>query len=156
MIILFLSCLFFVIYVNSPEKHLINSYNLERRITMINSQIGYIICESVAEPMETSLTPKTINGKVVAEGILQTADERNRNGRYYSKEELFPQLTAPRTLELLEAGYLRAETGHPLSKDLQRQSTSAPLLVCSIEPNALRDHAGLQPSKRSKLKAFPY
>lgn len=81
--------------------------------------------------METSLTPKTINGKVVAEGILQTADERNRNGRYYSKEELFPQLTAPRTLELLEAGYLRAETGHPLSKDLQRQSTIDDTLTCA-------------------------
>lgn len=98
---------------------------------MINSQIGYIICESIAEPMETSLTPKTINGKVVAEGILQTADEKNRNGRYYSKEELFPQLTAPRTLELLEAGYLRAETGHPLSKDLQRQSTIDDTLTCA-------------------------
>ena len=98
---------------------------------MINSQIGYIICESIAEPMETSLTPKMINGKVVAEGILQTADERNRNGRYYSKEELFPQLTAPRTLELLEAGYLRAETGHPLSKDLQRQSTIDDTLTCA-------------------------
>lgn len=98
---------------------------------MIISQIGYIICESIAEPMETSLTPKTINGKVVAEGILQTADERNRNGRYYSKEELFPQLTAPRTLELLEAGYLRAETGHPLSKDLQRQSTIDDTLTCA-------------------------
>lgn len=98
---------------------------------MIISQIGYIICESIAEPMETSLTPKMINGKVVAEGILQTADERNRNGRYYSKEELFPQLTAPRTLELLEAGYLRAETGHPLSKDLQRQSTIDDTLTCA-------------------------
>lgn len=98
---------------------------------MINSQIGYIICESIAEPMETSLTPKMINGKVVAEGILQTADERNRNGRYYSKEELFPQLTAPRTLELLEAGYLRAETGHPLSKDLQRQSTIDDTVTCA-------------------------
>lgn len=98
---------------------------------MINSQIGYIICESIAEPMETSLTPKTINGKVVAEGILQTADEKNRNGRYYSKGELFPQLTAPRTLELLEAGYLRAETGHPLSKDLQRQSTIDDTLTCA-------------------------
>lgn len=98
---------------------------------MIISQIGYIICESIAEPMKTSLTPKMINGKVVAEGILQTADERNRNGRYYSKEELFPQLTAPRTLELLEAGYLRAETGHPLSKDLQRQSTIDDTLTCA-------------------------
>ena len=73
---------------------------------MINSNIGYIICESYTEPQQITINPKTINNKVVAEGILQTADEKNRNGRYYSKEELFPQLTCPRTLELLKTGYL--------------------------------------------------
>lgn len=98
---------------------------------MINSQIGYIICESDFSGSETKLTPKRINGKVVAEAILQTADEKNRNGRYYAEEELFPQLTAPRTLELLNAGYLRAECGHPLSKDLQRQSTIDDTRTCA-------------------------
>ena len=98
---------------------------------MINSQIGYIICESDFSGSETKLTPKRINGKVVAEAILQTADEKNRNGRYYAEEELFPQLTAPRTVELLNAGYLRAECGHPLSKDLQRQSTIDDTRTCA-------------------------
>ena len=42
---------------------------------------------------------------VVAEGIL-TANEKNRNGRSYSSSVLFSPLTAPRTLELLEKGYL--------------------------------------------------
>ena len=42
---------------------------------------------------------------VVAKCTLQTANEKNRNGRSYSSE-VFPQLTAHRTLELLEAGYL--------------------------------------------------
>ena len=69
---------------------------------MINSNIGYIICESTSEPLGTVVTPKELNGKVIAECILQTADERNRNGRYYAEEELFPQITAPRTVELLE------------------------------------------------------
>lgn len=97
---------------------------------MISSNIGYIICESYTEPVDISHV-KTLNEKVVAEGILQTADEKNRNGRYYAEEELFPQLTAPRTVELLSTGNLMAEAGHPMSKDLQRQSTIDPTMVCA-------------------------
>lgn len=98
---------------------------------MINSSIGYIICESDIIPRHVNIQPKTINGKLIGEGILQTADEKNRNGRFYAKEELFPQLTAPRTLELLNAGYLRAEMGHPLSKDLARQSMIDDTKTCA-------------------------
>lgn len=98
---------------------------------MINSNIGYIICESDITTQVTNVTPKRINGKLVAEGILQTANEKNRNGRFYSDTELFPQLTCPRTLELLKAGYLRAEMGHPLSKDLQRQATIDDTKTCA-------------------------
>lgn len=97
---------------------------------MINSEIAYIICESVGEPSAT-IQPKTINGKVVAECILQTADEKNRNGRFYAHEELFPQITSPRILELLQSGTLKAECGHPLSKDLQRQSTIDDTKTCA-------------------------
>lgn len=96
-----------------------------------NTQIGYIICESDVTASSTTVTNKSINGKAVADCILQTADEKNRNGRYYSEEELFPQLTAPRTVELLNAGYLRAECGHPIDKDLQRQSTIDDTKTCA-------------------------
>ena len=92
--------------------------------------IAYIICESDIVPSLERVV-KASNGKAVGEGILQTADERNRNGRYYAEEELFPQLRAPRTIELLEAGYLRAEMGHPLSKDLQRQSVIDDTKTCA-------------------------
>lgn len=98
---------------------------------MTNNKIGYIICEADAEPSEVKLSTKTINGKVVGEAVLQTADEKNRNGRYYAEEELFPQINAPRTQELLKAGYLRAECGHPMEKDLQRQSTINDTLTCA-------------------------
>lgn len=98
---------------------------------MIKRDIVCIINESYLGTSETKITPKTINGKVVAECILQTADEKNRNGRYYAEEELFPQLTARRTVELLESGTLRAECGHPLSKDLQRQSTIDDTKTCA-------------------------
>lgn len=108
---------------------------------MINSNIGYIICESdytaqrsnvVADNNTLDLgNQKVLPGKSIAEVILQEADEKNRNGRFYAKEELFPQLTAPRTLELLRSGTLRAECGHPLSKDLQRQSTIDDTKTCA-------------------------
>ena len=91
---------------------------------MINNQIGYIICEGddLSRPESTQLTPKTINGKVVAKGILQTADEKNRNGRFYETGVLFPALKDSRILELMNAKELRAEAGHPMDTSLQRQS----------------------------------
>lgn len=98
---------------------------------MINPNIGQIILESDFSNIESKITGKRINGKLVCESVLQTADEKNRNGRYYAKEELFPQLTAPRTLELLRTGYLRAELGHPLSKELARQSIINDQLTCA-------------------------
>ena len=96
--------------------------------------IGYIICETATTYVDKiNIIEETTgsNRRIIAEGVLQTADEKNRNGRWYSAEELFPQLTAPRTLELLNAGYLRAECGHPLSKDLARQQTIDAKLCCA-------------------------
>ena len=97
---------------------------------MNNNIAAYIICESDINP-SLEKVEKGIDGKAIGEGILQTADERNRNGRYYAEEELFPQLVAPRTKELLAAGYLRAEMGHPLSKDLARQSVIDDKITCA-------------------------
>ena len=98
---------------------------------MILNSIGYIICESNITGFTDTNIIKEENGKVIAEGILQTANEKNRNGRFYASEELFPQLTAPRTLELLESGYLRAELGHPLSNELVRQQTIDDSRTCA-------------------------
>ena len=98
---------------------------------MKQTNIGYIICESAIPGFSETNVVEEKNGKLIAEGILQTANEKNRNGRFYSSEELFPQLTAPRTLELLEAGYLRAELGHPLSNELARQQTIDDSRTCA-------------------------
>jgi hypothetical protein len=91
---------------------------------MINNQIGYIICEGndMSRPESTQMTPKTINGKSVAKAILQTADEKNRNGRFYETGVLFPALKDSRILELMNAKELRAEAGHPMDTSLQRQA----------------------------------
>lgn len=98
---------------------------------MILDKIGCVICETgiTAEPVANIVNER--NGRVIAEGVLQTADETNRNRRIYPKEELFPQLVAPRTVELLNAGYLRAELGHPLDKELTRQQTIDDKLTCA-------------------------
>ena len=70
---------------------------------MIPKDIGYIICESAIPGFSETNIVNEQNGRLIGEGILQTANEKNRNGRFYDSSELFPQLTAPRTLELLEA-----------------------------------------------------
>lgn len=97
--------------------------------TTFLDNIGYVI-------IETSLMPEIGDGefkivkcgddRVVGEGILQEANMKNRNGRFYDSRDLFPQLTCPRTLELLSTGNMKAENGHPLSKDLVRQQTIDP------------------------------
>lgn len=99
---------------------------------MIYNSIGYIINESAIAGFDHTNIIAEKNGKAIAEGVLQVAEETNRNGRIYPKSELFPQLQAPRTLELLEAGYLRAELGHPLSKDLARQQTIDDSRTCAM------------------------
>ena len=92
----------------------------------------YIINESAIMGFEnTNIISETKDGRLIGEGVLQTADVKNRNQRIYPKEELFPQLKAPRTLELLEAGYLRAELGHPLSNELVRQQTIDDSRTCA-------------------------
>ena len=99
---------------------------------MIYNSIGYIINESAIAGFDHTNIIAEKNGKAIAEGVLQVAEETNRNGRIYPKSELFPQLQAPRTLELLEAGYLRAELGHPLSKDLARQQSIDDTRTCAM------------------------
>ena len=97
---------------------------------MISENIGYIINEGFDGVRETKILTESsykFNGKAIGEGVLQTVEEKNRNGRWYSYDELVPQLSCPRTVELLNAGYMRAELGHPMSSgnsaDLSRQAT---------------------------------
>lgn len=97
---------------------------------MDSNNIGYVIIET-ATTTEDVAPAKIIEenkhtGRVLAEGVLQEANMKNRNGRWYDSGELFPELVAPRQLELLRTGNMRGENGHPLSKDLVRQQTIDP------------------------------
>lgn len=101
-----------------------------------NENIGYVVIETATtisdiQPAKIIKEDKKSN-RVIAQGTLQEANEKNRNGRFYDSRDLFPQLTAPRTLELLNTGNLRAENGHPLSKELVRQQTIDPEKTVAI------------------------
>ena len=101
-----------------------------------NENIGYVVIETATtisdiQPAKIIKEDKNCN-RVIAQGTLQEANEKNRNGRFYDSRDLFPQLTSPRTVELLRTGNLRAENGHPLSKELVRQQTIDPEKTVAI------------------------
>ena len=81
---------------------------------------------------KTAREVKEFNGHVVIETILQAANRTNRNRRRYPGNELFPQLTCPRTNELIASKNMKSENGHPMSKDLARQSTIDPNNTVSV------------------------
>ena len=116
---------------------------------MIDPNIGYVIIETAttSRDFKPTIVRSMDKKRVVAEVILQEANEKNRNGRFYDSNELFPQITAPRTQELIQHGELRAENGHPLSKDIQRQSTIDPNNTVAIflklwtDGNFIKAHA---------------
>ena len=99
--------------------------------------IGQIIIETdlgdaILSNGKTGRVIKEFNGHVVIETILQAANRKNRNGRLYSDGELFPELTCPRTQELLRSGNMKSENGHPMIKDLTRQQTIDPNNTVSV------------------------
>lgn len=90
--------------------------------------IPYIIHEAPITATENRIIGEN-NGKPIAEGILQDADARNRNGRWYSATDLNSQIKSERTQELLKSGNLKGEDGHPMESELSRQQTIDPRLV---------------------------
>ena len=93
-----------------------------------NPNLGYIIIETATTQSDipATIVENRHDGRLIAEGILQEANMKNRNGRWYDSRDLYPELVAPRQQELLRTGNMRGENGHPLSKDLIRQQTIDP------------------------------
>lgn len=91
-----------------------------------NMPIGYVILESAPiEVPEAKII--TDNGKrVIGEGIIQTAEEENRNGRCYLHSDLLREINCARTMELLSTGNMLSENGHPLDSNMVRQQTIDP------------------------------
>lgn len=100
----------------------------------MNENIGYIINETA--PSESGIRAKVIGekfGRLIVEAVLQDLNKKNRNGRYYTDNELVPQITCKRTQELIKSGNMKGENGHPSSKDLVRQQTIDPNnVVCKF------------------------
>lgn len=90
---------------------------------MLDSKIGYIICESAPTEAKESVIVEKRNGKVIIETTLQDADTKNRNGRFYASEDLFPACKADRLQELMKNRSLLGEASHPMSNELARQQT---------------------------------
>ena len=93
-----------------------------------NKIIGHVILESAPiEPCDARVISKDgFHGKPVGEGVLQTAEEENRNGRTYLQPDLLKEISCPRTQELISTGNMYAEDGHPMDTSMIRQQTIDP------------------------------
>lgn len=110
----------------------------------MDNKIGYIINESgilmedfdIITPTASGSTPFKDDIKfhskdrVIGYGPLQTAEERNRNGRLYRGADLSREINAPRQIELMSTGNMLGHAGHPLSSELIVQQTIDPKLCC--------------------------
>lgn len=95
------------------------------------ASIGYIINESSYLMEDVDIREvKGSSNRVQAKGILQTGNERNRNGRIYRSEDLAREIQAPRQRELLAAKQMLGHAGHPLSAELIVQQTIDPTKAC--------------------------
>ena len=95
----------------------------------VDRKIGYIINEAAGNMTEVRMVGEQSN-RVVAEGVLQTGNQKNRNGRIYRTSDLAREISAPRQQELLAHGQMVGEAGHPMTSDLMRQQTIDPKCQC--------------------------
>lgn len=97
--------------------------------------IGYYILNEAANPDLADakvVSYSKVGNHVIAEGNLQEVGVKNRNGRIYLKEDLEPELHAPRQKELFAAKQMKGEMGHPdpSKGGLSRQQTIDPTMTC--------------------------
>ena len=81
---------------------------------MANMPIGYIILEGAPSEIPDATIVKESDKRVIGEGIIQTAEEENRNGRCYLQPDLLREVQCARTKELLTTGNMLSENGHPM------------------------------------------
>ena len=88
--------------------------------------IGYVILEGAPLEIPEAKVIAESNKRVIGEGIIQTAEEENRNGRCYLHADLAREIDCPRTRELLSTGNMLSENGHPMDTSMVRQQTIDP------------------------------
>lgn len=89
------------------------------------ANIGHVILEDSYLPSEVKIIGEK-NDKPIGEACLQEAEEENRNGRWYLTDDLVREQNCARTKELLAAGYMLGEAGHPTDSSIIRQQTIDP------------------------------
>lgn len=109
--------------------------------------IAHIILEGYDDSkIENTKIVSSGNDRVIAEGVLQTGEEINRNIRVYKTKDLKSEINSKRTIELINAGYFRGESGHPTDSSLIRQQTIVPSNTCVnfrkiwVEGNDVKAH----------------
>lgn len=88
--------------------------------------IGYVILEGAPLEIPEAKVIAESNKRAIGEGIIQTAEEENRNGRCYLHADLAREIDCPRTRELLSTGNMLSENGHPMDTSMIRQQTIDP------------------------------
>ncbi len=88
--------------------------------------IGYVILEGAPLEVPEAKIISENEKRVIGEGIIQTAEEENRNGRCYLHHDLLREINCARTKELLSTGNMCAENGHPMDTSMIRQQTVDP------------------------------
>lgn len=94
---------------------------------MKQQPFGYIITESASKDVEFKVVNQNRNF-VIAEGIIQEAEEQNRNKRCYGRVDLDKEINSPKQQELVTTGNFKGEAGHPSACDLARQQKIDPTL----------------------------
>lgn len=93
---------------------------IKEETVMDYKSIGHIILESEIKS-EANIIGDS-NGRLLAEGIMQDLDVKNRNGRIYVPKDIDPDLNSDRIQkELIPTGNMRGEANHPLDKSVARQ-----------------------------------
>ena len=88
--------------------------------------IGYVILEGAPLTIPETKVIAENDKRVIGEGIIQTAEEENRNGRCYLHADLAREIDCARTRELLSTGNMLSENGHPMDTSMIRQQTIDP------------------------------
>ena len=88
--------------------------------------IGFVILEGAPIEVPEAKIISDTGKRVLGEGIIQTAEEENRNGRCYLQPDLLREINCPRTNELLTTGNMLSENGHPMDTSMMRQQTIDP------------------------------
>ena len=88
--------------------------------------IGFVILESAPIAVPQAKVISDTGKRVIGEGIIQTAEEENRNGRCYLQPDLLREINCARTVELLSTGNMLSEHGHPMDTSMMRQQNIDP------------------------------